>query len=160
MDLKTFAQQEMTLYPSAKLPFRDFRRLMAQLNWSINHTASRIRTYAALVKLAPTEELAAELDQMMLEEKTYFSMLEHFYMELQGVQPKAEAAALAFDTYESGLRQAILLEREAIRQFRDTYLLTPSRRVRDLFWYGISDCTDHLAGLMLLLHRPSEKGAS
>jgi len=155
MNKKALSPQEMTVYPSAKLPYRDFRRLMSQLQWSVNHTASRVRTYAALMKLAPSEEQAAELEQMMREEKSYFAMLEQFYMELHGIQPKVEPAALAFDTYEGGLRQAILWEREAIRQFRDTYLLTPSRRVRDLFWYGMSDGADHLAGLMLLLQRPS-----
>jgi rubrerythrin len=150
MNIKSLSVQEPVSL-SAKLPYRDFRRLMAQLQWSVNHTASRVRLYAALIKLAPTEEQATELDQMRLEEKKFYSMLDAFYMELHGVQPTAEPAALEFDTYERGLRQAILWEREAIRQYRDTYLLTPSARVRDLFWYGMSDGADHLAGLMLLL---------
>lgn len=158
MHTKALSPHE-TAYLSDKLPYRDFRRLMAQLQWSVNHTATRIRAYAALFKLAPTAEQADEFERMMQEEKAYFALLEQFFVELQGVQPKAEPAALTFSTYEGGLRQAILWEREAIRQYRDTYLLTPSRRVRDLFWYGMSDGADHLAGLMLLL-LPSPTDAS
>ncbi|UUZ84331.1 hypothetical protein LJK88_11845 [Paenibacillus sp. P26] len=42
------------------------------------------------------------------------------------------------------------LEREAIRQYRDTYLLTPSPRVRDVFFLAMSDGIDQLAALFLL----------
>ncbi|MBE1447126.1 ferritin-like domain-containing protein [Paenibacillus sp. OAS669] len=135
---------------SAKLQFRDLRRFMFQLQWSVSHTAALISAYAALVKLAPTEEAALELERMLTEEKRQYKLLEALYMELKGEEPSVQPERCTYTTHEEGLQHVIRLEREAIRQYRDTYLLTPSLRVRDLFFYGMSDSADHLVGLILM----------
>ncbi|WP_028547604.1 ferritin-like domain-containing protein [Paenibacillus sp. UNC451MF] len=135
---------------SAKLQFQDVRRFMSQLQWSVNHTATLIRAYAALVKLAPADEAIMELDRMLAEEKRHYKLLEALYMELKGIEPSVQPERITYATYEEGLQHVVRLEREAIRQYRDTYLLTPSPRVRDLFFYGMSDSADHLVGLILM----------
>lgn len=141
---------DKTFSLSAKLQFRDVRRFMSQLQWSVNHAATLIRAYATLVKLAPAEEAAIDLDRMLAEEKRHYKLLEALYIELKGSEPLVQPERFTFATYEEGLQQVIRLEREAIRQYRDTYLLTPSPRVRDLFFYGMSDSADHLVGLILM----------
>lgn len=135
---------------AAKLQYRDVRKFLEQIEWSVNHTATLIRSYAMLAKLAPTEEQADEVNVMMQQEKQQFTLLEALYRELMGGEPSVQPKANTFTTYKEGLRQTVSLERAAIRQYRDTYLLTPSLRVRDLFFYALSDGTDHMVGLMLL----------
>ncbi|MCS7458816.1 ferritin-like domain-containing protein [Paenibacillus doosanensis] len=135
---------------SAKLQYRDVRRFMSQLQWSVNRTATLIRAYASLVKMSPDEETALDLERMLAEEKKYFALLEALYIELKGTEPLVQPEPFVHNTYPDGLRQMIRWERETIRQYRDTYLLTPSPKVRDLFFYGINDSADHLVGLILL----------
>jgi rubrerythrin len=138
-------------YPlAAKLQYRDVKKFLDHIEWSVNHTATLIRSYALLVKLAPTEEQADEVNAMMQQEKQQFTLLEALYKELIGGEPAVQPKAQEFTTYKEGLRRIVSLERTAIRQYRDTYLLTPSLRVRDLFFYALSDGTDHMVGLMLL----------
>jgi rubrerythrin len=138
-------------YPlSVKLQYREVRKFMEQLQWSVNHTATLVRAYAVLVKLAPSAEHATELDAMMQEEKQQFVLLETLCRELKGAESLVQPSAFDFHTYKDGLQQAVSLERAAIRHYRDTYLLTPSPRVRDLFFYALCDGTDHVVGLMLL----------
>ncbi|WP_282941191.1 ferritin-like domain-containing protein [Paenibacillus sp. RC67] len=149
MKIKSPSADE-TFSLSAKLQFRDVRRFMSQLQWSVNHTATLICAYAALVKLALSEEAITELDRMLADEKRHYKLLEALYLELKGAEPTVQPERFAFATYEEGLQHVIRLEREAIRQYRDTYLLTPSPRVRDLFFYGMSDSADHLVGLILM----------
>ncbi|MFE5320240.1 ferritin-like domain-containing protein [Paenibacillus sp. NPDC056579] len=136
---------------SVKLQYRDVRRFMEQLQWSVDHTATLVRAYAALIKSAPDEDAVIELDRMMLEEKAIFSLLSAMYMELKGVEPQARPESFDSPTYADGLLRAVQLEREAARHFRDTYLLTPSPRVRDLFFYGWTVSTDHSTGLVLMM---------
>ncbi|MDF2961185.1 MAG: hypothetical protein K0S39_2920 [Paenibacillus sp.] len=133
-----------------KLQYCDVRKFLEQIAWSVNHTATLVRAYALLVKLAPTEEQSEEVNTMMQQEKRQFTLLEALYRELMGGEPSVQPQAQTFITYKDGLQQTASLERAAIRQYRDTYLLTPSPRIRDIFFYALSDGTDHLIGIMML----------
>jgi rubrerythrin len=142
---------EQAVYPFiAKLQYRDVRKLLEQIAWSVNHTATLIRAYAQLVKLAPTDDQADEVNAMMLQEKKQFTLLEALYREFMGTEPSVQPTLHLFTTYKEGLQQTVGLERAAIRHYRDTYLLTPSLHVRDIYFYALSDGTDHLVGLLLL----------
>ncbi|UUZ89530.1 ferritin-like domain-containing protein [Paenibacillus sp. P25] len=90
------------------------------------------------------------MERLLLQEKKHFELIEELYTELKGIKPLVHAEPPGFETYREGLREAVRLEREAIRQYRDTYLLTPSPRVRDVFFLAMSDGIDQLAALFLL----------
>ncbi|TDF97570.1 ferritin-like domain-containing protein [Paenibacillus piri] len=142
---------EQAGYPSVvKLPYRDVRKFLEQIAWCVDHTATLIRAYAQLVKLAPSEVEAEEVKTMMQQEKKQFTLLESLYRELMGGEPMARPEPHDFTTYEDGLKYAVSLERVAIRHYRDTYLLTPSMKVRDIFFYALSDGTEHIVGLLML----------
>ncbi|WP_426448787.1 hypothetical protein ACP26L_29290 [Paenibacillus sp. S-38] len=138
------------LATAMKLQYRDVLRFLEGLQWSLNHIAGSIRNYAALAKLAPGEAEAEELDRLLMQAKGHFTLVRELYVELKGMEPRIEPAGEPAVTYREGLREAIGMEREAIRQFRDTYLLTPSPRVRDVFFLAMSDGVDRLAALFLL----------
>ncbi|AEI45048.1 hypothetical protein [Paenibacillus mucilaginosus] len=138
------------LAAAMKLQYRDVLRFLEGLQWSLNHIAGSVRIYAALAKLAPGEAEAEELERLLLQAKGHFALVRELYVELKGMEPKIEPAGTSAVSYREGLREAIGMEREAIRQFRDTYLLTPSPRVRDVFFLAMSDGVDRLAALFLL----------
>ncbi|TVY11843.1 ferritin-like domain-containing protein [Paenibacillus cremeus] len=149
MDLNALHASERLSDPG-KLKYQDVRRFLEQLQWSLNHIAGAVRTYATLAKLAPEGEAADEVERMLRQEKKHFDLVHALYLELKGTEPVVTPEAPWFETFREGLQQAIRMEREAMHQYRDTYLLTPSPRVRDLFFLVMSDGVDQLAALFLM----------
>ncbi|MCZ8519158.1 MULTISPECIES: hypothetical protein [Paenibacillus] len=149
--MKTYSLEASSRLATAmKLQYRDVLRFFESLQWSLNHIAGSIRIYSALGKLAPGEAEAEELERLLLQARGHFAMVRGLYVELKGVEPEIEPSESHAVSYREGLREAIGMEREAVRQFRDTYLLTPSPRVRDVFFLAMSDGVDRLAALFLL----------
>lgn len=135
---------------SHKLHYRDLRRFLDQLQWSLEHASGSVRLYAELLKLTPGDEEAFELERLLQQEVKHYALMEELYLELKGSEPDVYPAVPRFTTYREGLQEAVRMEREAIRQYRDTYLLTPSPRIRDVFFLAMSDGVDQLATLFLL----------
>jgi rubrerythrin len=130
----------------------DLRRFLNQLEWSLGQEAALIRLYNQLLKLAPDDAGFKQLQELLAEDKKHYVLLEDLYRELRGRKPHVRLEAPeTFERYEDGLRRAIGMALETAKRYRDTYLLTPSPRVRDIFFLAMTDETDHVTRLWLSL---------
>lgn len=138
----------------AQFHYSDLRRFLDQLEWSLRQEFALISQYASLLKLAPEDADFRQLQELLAEDKKHYILLEDLYRELRGREPQLRTEpAETFDRYEDGVRKAIAMALEAAKRYRDTYLLTPSPRVRDIFFLAMTDETDHVTRLWLSLRK-------
>ncbi|WP_052487842.1 ferritin-like domain-containing protein [Gordoniibacillus kamchatkensis] len=136
----------------AMFHYSDLRRFLDQLEWSLRQEAALVRLYGSLLKLAPEDACSRQLQELLAEDRKHYVLLEDLFRELRGRDPLVRPEpAETFDCYEDGARKAIAMALEAAKRYRDTYLLTPSPRVRDIFFLTMTDETDHVARLWLSL---------
>jgi rubrerythrin len=132
--------------------YRDLRRFLDQLEWSLRQETALIGQYNQLLKLAPDDACFKQLQELLAEDKKHYALLEDLYRELRGREPHVrKEAAERLERYEDGVRMALGMALEAAKRYRDTYLLTPSPRVRDIFFLAMTDETDHVTRLWLSL---------
>ncbi|TBL81736.1 ferritin-like domain-containing protein [Paenibacillus thalictri] len=148
MDTTSFSAS----HPTSGVTFqhRDFCLFVRYLQWSLEHSAEMAQTYLRLLEMAPTDDEAERIETMLREENKHFGLFESMYKELRGHTPKVRPEPVFFETYRDGLQAAVHRERTAIKQFRDTYLLTPSPRIRDVFFLTLYDKWDHIVSLLLM----------
>jgi rubrerythrin len=141
------ASQNVT---QATLQYRNFCMFVELLQWSLDYTASMTQLFRRLLSVAPTEEAAERLEHMLQEERKHTALFEALYAELRGEQPEFNPEPILFGSYDEGIRQAVRHSRDALKHYRDTYLITPSQRIRDTFFLALSDKMEHLTALIQL----------
>jgi rubrerythrin len=128
-----------------------FQELLSAIMEGIKGEATAIDFYSRLVKNAPNEKHREDIQHALDDEKIHLKEFTQLYKNLSGQEPVYQITKTKYNSYEDGLRIAYEDELEAYEDYRNSYLLTQSLQVRDVFFRALTDEMEHATRFGFLL---------
>lgn len=126
-------------YPTG---FTDRKLFISQLAGAINDEASAVKFYGELEGMTqpPYRDFVTHARNDEVVHQRLFSKL---YTRLTGTHPVVRVQDTRFSSYKEGLEIAFRRELEAAELYRDMYLSTKVRDIRDVLFKTMTDEMEH-----------------
>lgn len=131
--------------------FKDPALFIKSLRMAINDQASAIQFYGQLEGLAPTQ-YRDFITHAKDDERVHLRLLRKLYRRLTGTDAPVQAEPIQFSSYKQGLEIAFRNELDAAESYRDLYLSSKDRRIRDILFRTMTDEMEHAQRFSFLYH--------
>lgn len=133
--------------------FKDMDWFVSNLASAINQEASAIRFYATLADMAPNS-YRSFVTHAREDEEVHLRLFRRLYQRLTGTEPMVSPEETSFGGYKQGIETAFRNELDAAELYRNMYLSTKIRKVRDILFRAMTDEMEHAQRFSFLYFLP------